>query len=133
MLSLVPAAKAAEEAEDLDARVFAFVREHGPAGVRDIRDGIEGRNEAIDASHKRLEQAGKIVATGKDKGAGYEACPDPSGTLGHGTERSHGSGVPEDGNTSVGGPVRGTPRNRAPLSVSGAVSASVDAEAEAVP
>ncbi len=108
---------AAATRDDLEDRVFAFVAEHGPVAKRAVRNRVTGRNPEIDAALARHEEAGTLRRTPK----GWEACPDPSGTPGHASARSLGGGVPQRGDTPVGGPARGTPRDPAPGSVPGTV------------
>lgn len=100
-------AKAARD--DTQERVVAFVLEHQPASKRSIRMGVEGRNQGIDDALDALGKAGRLIHTP----AGWEACPDPRGTLGHGTPREGGDSnsdhrAPEGGKTPKGSPEGGT-------------------------
>lgn len=104
-----PFERGAMEAEaardDLEDRVAAFVAENAPASKRSVRDGVRGRNPDVDAALSRLEEAGRLRRTTH----GWEACPDPSGTLGHAPAAVQGGGVPEPGERPVGPPAWGTP------------------------
>jgi hypothetical protein len=116
VLSLVTPAEAAhdeqEAADELREQVRAFIAAHGPASKRAVRDHMKGvGNPRVDRALSQLVTAGRIVATGKGRGDGYEACPDPSGTLGHACERSPGGSVPGERETPAGGPLRDTLRD----------------------
>ena len=108
VLSLTVQAAAAHD--DVRDRVLAFVVERGPASKRAVRKAVEGRNAGIDAALKALETA-ELVRLSEN---GWEACPDPSGTLGHAPSLPLGGGVRPEGGVCLRHPPMGHVPRRAP-------------------
>ena len=116
----------------LDALVAA-----GPLKAGELRSKVEGRNGDVDDARKALERARLVIRSRE----GYEACPDPSGTLGHeGHEqsRANGGSVPGGGAGVVRStypPTRGMPdaprrSGHAPDWTDAELQALIDSEVE---
>jgi len=78
------------EPDDLERQVLSYVREHGPVSKRQIRGGIKGRAETIDAKLLTLAARRLVEQTGD----GWQARPAGPDTPGHAVSEAAGGGVP---------------------------------------
>jgi hypothetical protein len=71
-------ARADAETDDLAERILAFIAANGPVSKNQIRRGVEGRAERIDAEREALRTRGVAEKTSQ----GWQVCPQPAGHAG---------------------------------------------------
>jgi AAA domain len=94
-----------EKADDLRERVLEYLREHGPASQKRVRDAIRGRAQRIQEALRGLE-SDKLIYDGPDGWGVFPVAGNTPGTPSAGAVDDGGPGVR---NTPVGGVAPGTP------------------------